>query len=158
MHSSLLAIIFHISRPRKFLLLDYDTAGLREEIDVGAMVFGCFLCSSRRALEKCCSICWVIRHGELCRHDFLQLFLWERFEALFPIPLEFKPVKPRIVKGVEKTKSPLLMSQGLRWYGATWLEAPGNPLALFFMMKEAITSVPTNILLEGSCWTNFMLS
>lgn len=39
--------------------------------------------------------------------NFLQLFLCERFGALSPIPVKFKPTKPQkiVIDGVEKNKT-----------------------------------------------------
>lgn len=49
--------------------------------------------------------------------NFLQLFLWERFEGLVPKPRDFKAPRPQIVDGVEKVKTSLLASRARRWYG-----------------------------------------
>lgn len=49
--------------------------------------------------------------------NFLQLFLWERFEGLAPKPRNFKVPRPQIVDGVEKVKTSLLASRARRWYG-----------------------------------------
>lgn len=48
--------------------------------------------------------------------NFLQLFLWERFEGLAPKPRDFKAPRPQIVDGVEKVKTSLLASRARRWY------------------------------------------
>lgn len=37
--------------------------------------------------------------------NFLQLFLWETFEALSPIPKVFQSIQPERVDGVDKIKN-----------------------------------------------------
>lgn len=49
--------------------------------------------------------------------NFLQLFLWERFEGLAPEARLFKPPQPQIVDRVERVKTLHLASRGRRWYG-----------------------------------------
>lgn len=49
--------------------------------------------------------------------NFLQLFLWERFENLVPKSRVFKAPQPQFVDGVERVKSSHLASRARRWYG-----------------------------------------
>lgn len=56
--------------------------------------------------------------------SFLQLFVWERFGRLFPVPVVLKFAKPQKVidDGVEKEKTSHLKPRGLRCFGVTWPE------------------------------------
>lgn len=59
--------------------------------------------------------------------NFLQLFLWEGFQAFSSIPREFKAIKPQMINGVED-KDSHLKPEGRRCYEVTWPEAPRKPL------------------------------
>lgn len=73
-----------------------------------------FLSGLYARLGECSEIRWVDRYEVVIYVDvnFLQLFLWERFRALSPIPKEFKPVKHQVVDGIEKVKTSLLKCRG----------------------------------------------
>lgn len=54
--------------------------------------------------------------------NFLQLFFWERFASLAPVPLEFDPAPLKKVQGVNKVQTNLLKVQGTRCFGVRRLE------------------------------------
>lgn len=49
----------------------------------------------------------VDQYNALCyvNANFFQLFLWERFRAISPMPHEFKAVQPQVVEGVMRIKT-----------------------------------------------------
>lgn len=60
--------------------------------------------------------------------NFLQMFLWERFCHLAPQPLEFEPVPPVVVNGVQKVQTSRLVDRSRRWFGASWSETQRRTL------------------------------
>lgn len=61
--------------------------------------------------------------------NFLQLFLWEKFRAISPLPLEFKTIQLKKIDVVDKVKKSQQKSRGQMWYEVTWpMEAPRNTI------------------------------
>lgn len=95
-----------------------------------------FLGSLFARLDECCQN--VVR--SMGRYDavsyieanFLQLFLWERFEGLAPEARPFKAPQPQVVDGVECVKTSHLASPARRWYG----QPREEKVSLLFLVDE----------------------
>lgn len=60
--------------------------------------------------------------------NFLQLYLWERFASIAPVPTTFAPVPAQRVQGVLKVDASLLRVRGTRWFGVKRPDQSGVPL------------------------------
>lgn len=60
--------------------------------------------------------------------NFLQLYLWERFASIAPVPSTFAPVPSQRVQGVLKVDASLLRVRGTRWFGVKRPDQSGVPL------------------------------
>lgn len=80
-----------------------------------------FLGSLFSRLNECCrNVAWSMGRYDAVSYieaNFLQLYLWERFEGLALEARPFKAPQPQIVDGVEHVKTSYLASRAKRWYG-----------------------------------------